>query len=303
MVLDLIACIPVYNDWESVTVLLQRLDLEAEQLGLDMSILILDDGSTEPPPAHFPQFHNLRAVESLRLRRNLGHQRAIAVGLSFIHANRKARAVLVMDADGEDKPEDVKVLYGRCEELGFTHAVFAKRTRRTEGLVFRLGYISYKAIHLALTGVNVDVGNFSVLPWSCLEQIVVVSELWNHYAAGAALSKLAIEKVNCARGKRIMGQSKMNISSLILHGLRAISIYEQVGLRLLTGSFFLRLFAFIGLLIHGDFSLVLLAIPVLNNLLVVGVLFIFHALRLRSTAEFIPARDYEFFVAKQSKLA
>ena len=72
-------------------------------------------------------------VDVLRLRRNVGHQRAIAIGLAFIHAHRPCRAVVVMDADGEDRPSDVPRLLARLDAAGDPAIVFAERTRRSSG--------------------------------------------------------------------------------------------------------------------------------------------------------------------------
>jgi hypothetical protein len=66
----------------------------------------------------------------LRLRRNLVHQRTIAIGLAHI-GEYEARDVVVMDSDGEDDPRDVPRLVARMqEERG--RSVFAERTRRSE---------------------------------------------------------------------------------------------------------------------------------------------------------------------------
>ena len=72
----------------------------------------------------------------LRLRRNLGHQRAIAIGLTYIQAQMTTayEAVVVMDGDGEDAPEDVPRLLARLEAEGGRSIVFAERTRRSESL-------------------------------------------------------------------------------------------------------------------------------------------------------------------------
>ena len=74
----------------------------------EVSFLIVDDCSTQP----LPKFDGLKnSIQILHLNRNIGHQRAIAIGLSYIQFNLPCEQVLVMDADGEDKPEDVSSLW------------------------------------------------------------------------------------------------------------------------------------------------------------------------------------------------
>src|SRR5262249_6940606 len=107
--LELLVAIPVFDDWEALARLLPRLDAALAGAGLPASVLIIDDASPRSaPPATFAgPFGALRAIDVLRLARNLGHQRAIAIGLAHLRAERTFDAVVVMDGDGEDRPEDV----------------------------------------------------------------------------------------------------------------------------------------------------------------------------------------------------
>ena len=152
--LPLVVVIPVYNDWESLRLLLPRIDQVAATMPLAVEVLVVDDGSTEPPPTKLDQpLTNLRAVRMLELRRNLGHQRAICIGLSYVQENLACRAVAVMDADGEDDPADLPKLFTRFEQEHERPIVFAGRARRSESLLFRTFYVLYKTAHRILTAV------------------------------------------------------------------------------------------------------------------------------------------------------
>src|SRR5262249_13928887 len=157
-------------------------------------------------------------VDVLRLRRNVGHQRAIGIGLAFIQANRPCRAVVVMDADGEDRPSDVPRLLARLKATDGRTIAFAERTRRSERYVFKLFYHLYRAVHRTLVGFGVRVGNFSIVPWAALESLVSVGELWNHYAAAVFKARLPYETVATMRGVRLAGGSLIPFLPLVLHG-------------------------------------------------------------------------------------
>src|SRR5262249_29066545 len=150
-----------------------------------MEILLVDDGSVQRCDRNDFQigFSVVRAIRTLRLRRNLGHQRAIAIGLVHVQQSTSCDAVVVMDADGEDTPEGLAQLLSAYSETRDAKAIFAERSRRSESVVFRLFYRLYKFLHRCLTGISVRVGNFSILPFPYLNTLVVMSELWNHYAA------------------------------------------------------------------------------------------------------------------------
>ena len=140
-----------------------------------------------------------------------------------------------MDADGEDDPGDVPRLIQRCREEAFEKIVFAERTRRSESLAFRVFYGLYKTLHVMLTGIRVRVGNFSVIPRARLQSLVVVSEMWNHYAAAAFKSRQPLCLVPTRRADRLSGRSRMNFVDLVAHGLGAMSVYgEIIGVRLLV---------------------------------------------------------------------
>lgn len=168
---------PVFDDWEAAAMLCTMIDTEfSKAQAFKASILMIDDGSTEPAEPAFSDFHpkSLETISILKLRRNLGHQRAIAVGLVYIQENLPCDAVVVMDADGEDRPEDIVRLVERIWTSSRPQTVFAERGRRVESLRFKFFYSCYRVQHRLLTGRGMRIGNFSVLPGEHLKSIVVV---------------------------------------------------------------------------------------------------------------------------------
>ena len=310
---NLIICIPVYNDWESVTVLLEKLDHEIARLDSRVSILIVDDGSTENPPDKLSKApSHIDKIEIIQLRRNLGHQRAIAMGLCYIYVNYECQAVLLMDGDGEDDPRDVHTLIDRCCRRKLCKIIFAKRSKRSDGLIFKLGYISYKIVHYLLTGIKVEVGNFSIIPYQMLNRLMGVSEIWNHYAASVFHARLPLEMIPIPRGERIAGKSRMNYTSLIVHGMSAISVFgETVAVRLLCVVSLLMLSTIGGLVTNVLIRFCTdLAIPgwatnltgilgiVMLNLLLLAIFSVLLMLNARDRLSFLPIRDWQYFIEK-----
>ncbi|MCU1336234.1 MAG: glycosyl transferase family 2 [Bryobacterales bacterium] len=304
--------IPIFNDWESLRLLLPELDRAAEGLERPVSVLVVDDASTEPVPHDWPgqNFIALDSVEILRLRSNQGHQRAIALGLYHIHGSTEADAVVVMDGDGEDRPEDVSELLSAFAAGDASEVVFAARTKRMESLTFRLCYQAYRVVHRALTGVAVRVGNFSVVPRPAMARLMAVPDLWNHYAASVYRARLPRRLVPLPRGRRLAGESKMNFVSLLIHGLSAMSVFsDQVSARLLTGAVGFAILAmgligvtagirwFTDLAIPGwaTFTVGLLLLLVVQ-LLSFATLFAFLIASRRSSVNFLLTRDAPYFI-------
>jgi hypothetical protein len=270
--------------------------------------VLVNDGSTDAlDEALFMGAGARRAIGRvwvLELRRNLGHQRAIAVGLSYLHGCARFGALVVMDADGEDRASDVPRLLEKFEALGGERVVFAERTRRSEGLAFRALYWMYRWAHRGLTGVRVRVGNFSVLPPAAVSTLVVVSDLWNHYAASVFKARLPLDMIPTHRGVRVFGASKMNFVSLVVHGLSAISVFgDVVGVRMMVAAglgapvlIVVLVASLAGWLPYwagiGAVMLLVLAAQVTT----LSLFFVFGALSGRGGASFIPERDAGVFV-------
>lgn len=231
--------IPVFNDWASLARLLPEIDAALGSAGLSGRVAIVDDGSTLEAPAEIRgrSYTHLRQVEVIKLRRNLGHQRAIAVGLTHLaSAGTGAEAVVVMDGDGEDRPEDIpRLLVELSNAGGAHHVVFAARSKRFEGPLFRLMYHLYRFLHWLLTGVAVRVGNFSALSPAAVQALSLHPDAWNHYAGAVFRSRIPFSTLPLPRAQRYAGSSHMRYSSLVAHGLSAIAVFSEiVGARLIV---------------------------------------------------------------------
>ena len=309
----IIILIPVFNDWEAVDLLIRALDEKLAESKLNVDILLVDDGSTNVYDRGCwvnQRYLVVGTIEILELSRNLGHQRAIAVGLAYVQHKRRCEAVVIMDADGEDSPEDVPRLIDAFVSQPERRVVFAQRARRSESKVFKTFYGLYKAVYFLLTGAKVRFGNFSVVPYDLLPKLTVVSEIWNHYAAGIMKARIPYVEVPTKRGMRLSGHSRMNFVSLVIHGLGAVSVHSDViGVRALVAMLALILVSmagilvvvilrvFTGLAIPGWASFVTLSFFVLMmQAVMMALLFVFIILSNRSNQVFIPRRDYENFV-------
>jgi len=300
--------IPVYEDWKALHLLLPLLDQELNAHALKADILIVDDGSSELNFMSEKQkcFHSIETIEILSLRRNVGHQRAIAVGLSYLEAHQLCYPVVVMDCDGEDNPSDVPRLIAECSTHQDQKIIFAARTRRSASLSFKTFYHLYRLIHFLLTGVQVQVGNFSVIPVTVLRRLVAVSELWNHYAAAVYKAKLPMALIPARRNCRLEGSSRMSLVALVVHGLSAMAVFgDRIGVRLLIlVSIGMSLVSVALVSVIGIRLLTNLAIPgwatyvtgillvILIQMLMIVLVFAFVILTGRNTVSVIPSRDY-----------
>lgn len=307
--------IPQFNDWEALNLLIEKINADlSSQILTNATILVIDDCSSKMPTQPFAAFGG-KEIKVLRLYRNLGHQKAIAIGLSYVAENMSVDKVIVMDADGEDAPEDINKLAAKSlEHPG--EIIFAERNKRTENFIFRFFYIIYKQIFKLLTGKVITFGNFSLVPQQRLQNLVRVSEIWNNYPGGVIKSRIPYNSVLTNRAKRLAGESKMNFVSLVLHGLSAISVMvDTTAVRILIFSVFMSALA-VGFIIFIVFLKLIgnatpgwastlgstLLILMLQSFLI-SLFLVFMVLQYRSQQHFIPAVHYRDFVDKVETIA
>lgn len=304
--------IPAKDDWTSLNRLLIELGHQLGPRAETIHVLIVDDASRIPCHVAFNGgcYERFQSIQSLRLRRNLSHQRAIAIGLMHLYAKRDFEAVLILDADGEDTPDGAALLVDRYLKLEEKMVIFAERSRRTEAPLFRAFYWLYRQSHLVLTGQKVRVGNFSIVPRDTIGALSVMPELWNHFAAAVFRSGEPFIGVPVARGRRYAGESKMNFVSLVVHGLSAISVFAEVmGTRLLMVTFVVSVAAFAGIFLAVAVRFLTdAAIPgwttytvgilfvLFVQLLSLSVSFTLSILAFRSSLSFLPIRDFSHFI-------
>ncbi len=232
----LLIVMPVLDDWTSLRMLVRDIEVEMADVGLPIEIIVVDDCSMEPAPDVIETGGVVQSIELVRLAMNVGHQRAIAVGV--VHASRREDVTLlaVMDSDGEDRPAELRRLV-QSARANPAHVYVAQRSRRSESLMFRSFYWLYRQTFQCLTGKSIAFGNFSLMPFAFVRRIATEPNIWNHFAASMVRSRLPLRHVPTVRGVRYAGQSKMNFVSLVVHGLGAISVFsENVFVRILISS-------------------------------------------------------------------
>lgn len=255
----LVIVTPVYEDREASSQLFVEL---ANNFGASAFVVAVDDGSVrEPLDPDSLRRAGLSGV-IIRLRRNIGHQRAIAVGLGFVADELpNADRIVVMDSDGEDRPATIHALLDALQSPQFDIAV-AERKSRVETLRFRAFYVLYKLIFGALTGRRISFGNFMALKPAAVKRLSAMHESWTHIAGSVLASKLRLAVVPLDRGARYAGQSKMNFVGLALHGFKALMVFaEDVLVRVGLACVVISVLSVLGALVAVVLKLVGFATP------------------------------------------
>jgi len=221
----IIILIPVYNDWQSASKLLEDINLNAKGLNQEFSVIIVNDASTDKQSINSMNFENLSSIKIINMKENRGHARCIASGLKHIHEKEQYDYIIPMDGDGEDRPEEIKNF---VENINFSpnKAIVGERVKRTEKLIFKICYKIHKSLTFLSTGQSIKFGNYTCLPKSTVEKMINEKATWSSFSG--ALQKVEKDKVEVPseRGVRYFGPSKMSFLNLIKHSLSIISVFK-----------------------------------------------------------------------------
>ena len=218
--------IPLYNDWKSVSKLLNEIDSQTNNWDAEVSIIIVNDASTEKKSGLESIFKKIKSVKILNMKKNQVHQRCIATGLKYICENEDFDRVIIMDADGEDRPEELNDFFKKAKENP-NMTITGNRFKRSEGFVFKVLYEAHKLLTLIFTGKLIKFGNFSCLPKNHVQQLVQKPYLWNSYSSSVVRTIDERTFIPSTRGTRYVLPSKMNFFALIFHSLSIISVFRN----------------------------------------------------------------------------
>ena len=241
---------PVYRDTGSFRILRERLletlaESPAVARGPVRFVIIDDTGGQDP---EVDGLRELDDVVVLQPPFNLGHQRGIVYALrKMLPRFADDDAVVTMDADGEDRPEDLPRLLAALDEGegAGRHVVLALRTKRHEPPLFKLLYRGFKVLFRLLTGATVRTGNYAVMPGSVAKRVLLHPTFDLAYSSAILALDMPVVFVPCERGRRYQGESKMTYGKLAMHGLRMLMPFtDRIAIRALAAFVFFGLLGF-----------------------------------------------------------
>lgn len=225
-----IILIPLYNDWESLNKLLKQIDDCLNEYDVSSNeIVIINDCSNIKENIFKNNLNNLKNIKIINLNKNLGSQKAIAIGLFHLSSNKeKNYFVTIMDSDGEDNPKEISRMLDAAK-LNNDSIITSNRKKREESFVIKFMY----KIHLILTFIFstnwVSFGNFSTFHCKNLSKILEKNDSWYAHSS-SILQKCKIKRLYAKREKRYFGKSKLNLLMLIEHSLRVNVVFLKKAL-------------------------------------------------------------------------
>jgi len=248
-----IILIPIFNDWKSVFRLLENIDIQTTKLDADISVMIFNDASTEKISLPKLKFKKIKSVRVVNMKQNRGHARCIAAGLKYITENEDFDYVIPMDGDGEDRPEELILLFNKSREYPLK-TVTLDRIKRSEGLFFKLLYECHKVLTHVFTGKLVKFGNYSCLPKEDVIRLTKEAYTWSSFSG--SITKVIFDRISVPsiRGQRYFGPSKMNLFNLLIHSFSIMAVFRDVVI--IRAILFLLIYLFF---VSNSFSIITLS--------------------------------------------
>ncbi len=254
--------IPVYNDWKSVSKLVDEINGLSIDPKFQLSVIIINDASNHDRLSEEKKLENIKSFKIINMKKNQGHARCIAVGLKYIFEKEEFDYVIPMDGDGEDRPVEILDLLNNIENSK-GNSIVAKRVKRSESLLFKVCYQIHKIITLTFTGKSIKFGNFTCLSKSTIEKMLNEKATWNSFSGSLIKVENNLISIPSERGNRYFGPSKMSFYNLIKHSLSIISVFKTTVL--IRSAFFIIIYI---LLIKSNASIIT-AIPLVLLLIAI----------------------------------
>ena len=218
--------IPIFNDRESLNRLIENINEELNSLTAEVSILVINDASSQQIVDTYPNIENIHSFEIINMKQNRGHARCIASGLKYIYEKKEFDYVIPMDGDGEDRPEELKNFIEVSEQVG-DKSIVGERVKRSEGLLFQICYNFHKFLTLAFTGQSIKFGNYSCLSKITIEKMLKEKATWSSFSGSLRKVEKDLVSSPSIRGIRYFGPSQMSFFNLLKHSLSIISVYRK----------------------------------------------------------------------------
>ena len=204
--------IPVHNESQSIEELCERLTKILEKQQYHYEIIFIDDGSNDDSLEILKRNQdNNKNIKIIKLQRNYGQHIALMAGIE--HA--KGNALLTMDADLQNNPEDIPVFIKKIEE-GYDY-VSGWRLKRNDSIFRKIPSFILNKIICRVTGVELHDYNcgMNAVRKSIIGDMKTHGEMRKFFPALMATLANSVCEVKIAHNARVRGKSKYDFFKLV----------------------------------------------------------------------------------------
>jgi dolichol-phosphate mannosyltransferase len=271
--------IPIYNEEENISELYNRLTIVMERICNDMNlsidnyeIIMVDDGSYDNSLQIIRELHDRDPrLKAVSFSRNFGHHIAITAGLD--HA--KGNAVILMDGDLQDPPEEIPKLYRKFQE-GYD-LVYGIRHQKQDTILKKVTSFLFWRILREFSGVNIPPGQtmLRILRRRLVDSLKEMREHARFVHGMMAWAGFNVTMIEVRNEPRTKGKSKYTIPGMFKLAFHAVTSFSIIPLRLAMYIGFISSFISLLIGIYFIFKKIMYGIPVLGYAsIIVAVFFV-----------------------------
>jgi len=243
--------VPLYNEEQSFSQLVKRLDALQVHFPFPLRFVLVDDGSSDETRSLITQ----KALEDdsylgVILSRNYGHQYAVTAGMNYCS---EAEATMIIDGDLQDPPELITDFYEKIKE-GYD-VIYAIRKKRKESWLKKLAYNQYYRLlkRVAVIDLPLDAGDFCMISQRVVRHINSMPERSRYLRGMRAWVGYKQFGFTYERSKREEGESKYSLKKLIQLAYNGLFNFSEFPIKLMSNIGFISI---IGAAIYVGYSII-----------------------------------------------
>jgi polyisoprenyl-phosphate glycosyltransferase len=223
----------MFNEQEAFPRMVARLRPALDGLGESYEVVAVDDGSTDGTAALLHGMRRTwRQLRVVGLRRNSGHQAALAAGLRVA----TGQYVVSIDADLQDPPETIADMLRLAQQENLDIVYGVRSDRRSDSIGKRLtAAIYYRVMNrLVPSRVPRHAGDFRLLSRATVDVLRALPEHQPVYRMLVPWLGFPSGEVRYVREKRVAGRTKYPVSRMIRLAVDSVTNFSVAPLRIAT---------------------------------------------------------------------
>lgn len=220
--------VPVYNNGATVDELARRVGAALRPQPYE--VIFVDDGSSDDSLAKLKRIAAASPeVKVIALARNFGQHPAIGAG--FEHA--RGDAIVMMDADLQDRPEDIPLLLSKLRDGA--DIVYTRKARSAEGFAVRFTSSLYHYVFARVTRSRrfADLGTLRAFTKKFLSALLLYGERNVLYGPLMIYMGFRSDFVDVVRDGRQAGASSYSFGKRLALAINSLISYTDIPHRIL----------------------------------------------------------------------
>ncbi|BAL92042.1 putative glycosyltransferase [Actinoplanes missouriensis 431] len=241
---------PMYNEREAVDHFVARLRPVLDGLGVTYEVVAVDDGSRDETVERLLELReDWSELRVVKLRRNVGHQSALAAGLK----SARGEYVVSIDADLQDPPETIgdMLAKARSENLDVVYGVRSDRSTDTSFKRNTAGVYYWLMRKLVGPHLSDQAGDFRLMSRVVVDTLNDLQEQQPVYRLVVPSLGFASGEVTYVRAERVAGETKYPLTKMIKLSVDSVTSFSAAPLRVATWLGLVTFMVCLGLVVSG----------------------------------------------------